>query len=572
LKFTRCWTRSLFAFRWAAGDATFADICKVVTSEQAALWIDQDLQNPTKQLAHSEYFREYLPQVNDFLFAEMGESGCRYFQIATASVPQPLRDGCAVWSKRLDLEESVFNNLRQLGRPTPRGVQLLGAKAQGAVWKNKPPKTEGPPSDGTVLLPFRVRVEPKTRVEMWLGRSGAGVLSLSLVCQPDEGQSGKFIDGLIELCHSLATVQRTAWFQRSDEDNQWQHIHQWLRELLHPLNANASVEYDLRGVVCTAVEVAEPEAMDASFDRVLEKQLSHLAQVHPVSHPGEEAEGHARLMTINHRHRCALSLGGAAHAVIVPAASGAQYDENRLRRIQMEYFPGYLLAHIQRLCLQQFIHESASTSREPDPVVQRAGFERLLSKVMRFGLEGEFVQACWRGKLQQHHESAQQVCLIHEGMQTVRSAMSDFAAVTNQQFEREQHAAAERAEAKHREEAQQSERTMQVLEVFIVTFYSVELAHILSEAFDFGHTPFVGWSLIAVALSSFAMASILVSWRRLSRKGTKATIISLFLMASLIHAGFLGVNRWWQVSSSHEPPSRIEAPAREHDSLDERHP
>jgi hypothetical protein len=113
-------------------------------------------------------------------------------------------------------------------------------------------------------------------------------------------------------------------------------------------------------------------------------------------------------------------------------------------------------------------------------------------------------------------------------------------------------AAAEEAE-KRKEESERTERSIHLLEVFIVTFYSVELAHILSEAFQFGHTPFLAWSLIGVALASFLMGSLLVSWQWLKRRRPIWTIVALFLMATLIHAVFLKAN-WW-CSRSHQSSS-----------------
>ncbi|MCO6454642.1 MAG: hypothetical protein J5I93_05005 [Pirellulaceae bacterium] len=510
------------------------------------------MRDATGKLAHSEYFREYLPPVSGFLFAEAGEAGCRYFQMPKDGIPEALRRDSVAWCRRLDPDESTVGAARKPGSPTPRGIQLLGLGTDRAVWRASAPNTDAAPDGGPLAL--RISLESNARLELWLSKLGVGVVSLSLVCRPDDERTAEFADAVVELNHALVTGQQAIWFGSPTAAVPSQHLHEWLRQQLRPLTSRAPVDFELRGVAYTALAVAQPGTRDSAFDADLDRRLSHLAQVHPRSHPGEDQDRHARPLKVNRHHRCAIGLGGSAHAALVPVEPSGHYDANRLRRIQMEYFPGFLLAQIQRLCLQQFVSQSAETSRITDQLSGRAHAERLANSVMRFGLEGEFVQACWRETPQRHHELAQQACLVHEGTRTVRSAMSDFAAVSSRQYEREQREASERSAETHRREAAQSERTMQVLEVFIVTFYSVELAHILGEAFGFGHTRFVGWSLILVALGSFGMGSLLVSWKWLKKRRPGWTILALFLMASLIHAAFLGANAWWKVSASQAAP------------------
>jgi hypothetical protein len=266
------------------------------------------------------------------------------------------------------------------------------------------------------------------------------------------------------------------------------------------------------------------------------------------------------MMPINTRHLCCIDLAGAAHVAIIEQPNPGQYDRERLRRIQMDYFTGYLLAVLQRQSLQQIIEESVAVSRLSCKE-QSESRNPLLEKVLRFGLEGEFVQVSWRTPVQKHHELAQKACGIHEGLATARQAIAEF----------HQMAAAEEAK-KRKEESELTERSIHLLEVFIVTFYSVELAHILGEAFQFGHTPFLAWSLIGVALSSFLMGSLLVSWTCLKEWRPIWTIVALFAMATLIHAAFLGAN-WWE-SASHRvlPAAPSGTPTREHEPQENPHP
>jgi cation transport ATPase len=223
------------------------------------------------------------------------------------------------------------------------------------------------------------------------------------------------------------------------------------------------------------------------------------------------------------------------------------------------------------------LDESAELSTVTDDQQRRAGHEQLLEKVLRFRLEGEFVQACWRPTLQAHHALAQQTCEVPEGLRTIQQAMTEFNHVATQRAAQQQRQAAERAAHQRHEETERTERTMQVLEVFIVTFYSVELAHILGESFDFGHTVFVGWSLIGVALATFFMAALLISWKWLKTKGTKWTVISLFALATTIHALFLTANAWWKAADTTTRPvvphsSNVQQPTDEPDGHSQANP
>jgi hypothetical protein len=290
----------------------------------------------------------------------------------------------------------------------------------------------------------------------------------------------------------------------------------------------------------------------------LSQLLPHLAQLHPRHHPGELEGGLTCRLAINNEQLCVVDQSGAAHASILQEPA-SEYSRNRLRRIQMEYFPGFLLAVIQRLCLQRILNDSTEASALP-PEQQDAARQNLLEKVLRFGLEGEFVQVAWRSTVQKHHETAQQAFEVHEGLSTVRHAMQDFGRMAALREAERQRIASEEAAEKRYEETERAEWTMRVLETFIVTFYSVELANILGEAFEFGHTPFLGWSLIAVAFLSFVMGALLVSWRWLRKQHGYWTIGTLFLMASAIHAAFLGANWWHSRSTRSLPPTRSEAP------------
>jgi hypothetical protein len=101
---------------------------------------------------------------------------------------------------------------------------------------------------------------------------------------------------------------------------------------------------------------------------------------------------------------------------------------------------------------------------------------------------------------------------------------------------------------------------MHILEVFIVSVYSVKLAHILGESFHFGHNAFVGWSLIVVAALTLLLVTLLVTSQRLKQAGTKWTVLALFLVTSVIQGGFLTANYVWKFRPPPTaPPTAIRA-------------
>ncbi len=566
--FTRAWTRALFPFQfWPSNH--WQPVTEALRRQAGAesSWSRAAVSSPPPPVAHSAYYLEYLPHVQRFLFDGAGETGCEYLRIPAEEI-SALPKHAEVWLGKLDSATVA------LGRgPSPRGLQLLGAKQEHA-WK-----TPEPFQKQDAQLPLRVSIAGKPGIETWISKMGVGVMSISLTCEPvsasptSSGDDNHFFNSMLKLNHAIATAQRAVWLR--DADGPPTHLHQIARELIRPLRDSAStnINFLMRGMVFTAIEAAIPQDSGeddggglAQCQQELSCCLPHLAQIHPPSHPGEAKQDHSRCLPINNQHLCYIDQSGAAHAAIVPskgivdetasADSSTDYAHGRLSRIQREYFPGFLLALIQRLCLQRILDESTAASAISEQQQQNDARTKLFDKVLRFGLEGEFVQVAWRTTVQKHHELAQQACEVHEGLSTVRRAMNDFNhMVTSHTAEVQRQESERNAHVRHQEQ-ERAERTMQVLEVFIVTFYSVELAHILGDSFHFGHfpinvwplgeTPFVAWSLIAVAVLTFLMAALLVSSKRLKAKGTRWTIIALFTMASTIHAGFLGANAWWK--------------------------
>lgn len=499
-------------------------------------WLQFCPTQPRDKAAHSNYFVEYHEHVQRFLFDAVGSTGCYYLRRELAADVRVAND-YEICVKRINKEYSTSDDQADPHSPTLRGLQLLGVSTRSDVWKSSPPSP-----DDFVRFGFNVGLEPDTGIELWFSRMGIGVLSFSFCCQPtfdnDFQSNERRMADLLTFNHALATGQKAVWLRaKENPTSNVFHVHQWARELIEPLVRlqNFRVQFEQRGLVHTVLRLPEVDRQRFGHENQLAQQLSHLANIHPASHPGEVEMGSSRMVAINSRHTCHVAQSGAAHATWVGDDNG-EYDTKRIIRAHTVYFSGFLLAQLQRLCLQRFLEDSVVAANESHPSRQASLYQRITAGALRFGVEGDFASVSWRAVCQDYYESVQQACRIQPTRQALRQSLGDFDRSIKD------------------EQAESSESTMQIVEAFIVTIYSVELSHILAECFHFGHTPQVGWSLIGVAVATFVAISVYIA-RRSSHERTLRKILTLFLFTSLIQFVFLWSNGLFKVETSqHFPP------------------
>jgi hypothetical protein len=172
--------------------------------------------------------------------------------------------------------------------------------------------------------------------------------------------------------------------------------------------------------------------------------------------------------------------------------------------------------------------------------------EALRRDALALSLEGEFLQVSWRGEVQRFHELAQRVCEVQQGLQTVRDSLDGFDRMSQAR------------EAEERElESLRSERNMQMLEVFLVSVYAVEVAHCLGDTFQFPHNLFNGYSLIGVLLAT--ILTVIFQMTRRRQPDSKSRRPVFFAWAGwplvgwllLIHAAYLLLNFFWNAPQNH---------------------
>ncbi|MCA9061528.1 MAG: hypothetical protein KDA96_00635 [Planctomycetaceae bacterium] len=482
------------------------------------------------KIAPSDYYREYLPHVSRFLFGATGKTGCTYLTRGTEF------DG-KEFSVRLGQSIDPARWVRKEAdpsEPTPRGMKLLGVGGNEAVWKT------AECGDGHDAAPVTCCFHRDHPLEIWISRTGAGVVSLHLDFAPSSDHpcdTRGFLDHLQQIQHSLVTGQKAVWLTTAD-GTQPLHLFAFLWEALAPLRValGGNPEFDLRGLAYTAIQISSTDAVAGTDQSGLRDALTRLALIHEPGFP-DTGKLHTRSLMINDSQVGELSMNGAAHCSILPEQCG-EYDRNRIDRIQNQYFPGYLLALIQRTCIQRMLGLAWEVSAEDDDDVRNGRLAQLQNQVLHFGLEGEFVQTCWRSTVQQHHDISQVEFGVHKGLETVRHAMNDFARITSERAAIQQQRDAATAAEREHEKKERSERAMHVLEIFVVTVYCVELSHLLADSFGQQHSALLGWSFVLIALLSFFGTATLVT-KASARKISKWTLIlSLFALTSTIQILF----------------------------------
>lgn len=486
----RCWSRLLIPFQLQWNRAPDATILAEAVRSSAPEWNWQGPMSPSnvhshedhdpdEKIAHSRYMLEYVEHVVQFLFDGRGLTGCYYLRADTDPFTPPNRSIHVGSYLRAKSDIPHASN-----RPTPRGLAVLAASQPG--WNDAPPPTAN-------SAQRRIRLgDCSLRPELWISRLGLGLLSIPFLFEPADGITSLDLNDLCDVHHALATGQRAVWIDPADpHSNQTPvHVHEIARQLLAPLKHLGTFQCQSRGLIYSSLQMNVGDGLSASATEDVLQALAMLAQIAPSSHPGGmPIENRVR---ISHEHLGVIDLQGAAHATLVHAdyteSRKGDFARERAKRTQIEYFPGYLLAVMQRLCLQELLQRAAT-------VVSGEFESRKIDEIHRlaqaFSLEGEFVQVSWRGSLQSFHESAQRACEVEQGLRTVREALDAFDRRTR---------ALESESREH--ESHRAERNMQMLEVFLVAVYAVAVAHYLSEGFGFHNGPLTGWLLVGVLLAS----------------------------------------------------------------------
>jgi hypothetical protein len=250
-----------------------------------------------------------------------------------------------------------------------------------------------------------------------------------------------------------------------------------------------------------AVLVFDP-ACDFSDEATRERLapvLSGLAQLEGATHAGASLETLVvDNAVLNRKHWAGASMLASVHLLAdqppPPGRAEHPFNTERVPRALFKYFAVFLVAMMQRLILQRVLEEAGAMVRDEGKA--RTDLRRLRTRLLEFAIRGHFTQVSRRGTVQRFYRVSQDAMDVPETFASSRSAIADLDARTMAEAEADlvkMQAEALGAQvrlletnAKLASESATSQRTLvrmqydlELLEVFIVGFYSVHLAHIL---------------------------------------------------------------------------------------------
>ncbi|MFO1430501.1 MAG: hypothetical protein U1F76_10245 [Candidatus Competibacteraceae bacterium] len=246
--------------------------------------------------------------------------------------------------------------------------------------------------------------------------------------------------------------------------------------------------------------------------------LSSLAQVEERQHAGAPEED---LLIpnalLNSRHWAAVSYLGAAHAVAdqtpEPGKTSLPFNEERLLISRDRYFIGYLLALLQRLMLQRAVAQAGKVARStdwssPDALAQ---LRSLREDLLDFAVYGYFNEISSRDALNRYYHLVQRAFQVESTQERVRRAITDIDATYTEQ--RHQEMAQRQHEIVQELHANVSRVTaiqtkIEWLEVFIISYYAAELAHLVGNLCPFNHFKtytIITWAVGAAAVSAWGL-------------------------------------------------------------------
>ncbi len=466
-------------------------------------WLGAEADKSSYCAFHSSYVLDYHEHVRKFLFDGHGRTGCRFLVNNDPLIASD--NSFEVW---LGTQKTELVEKARCDRPSKRGLEYLNCDH----WHSRQP-FESPKCRLDLNVVFC-----KDPIELWFSGLGIGVLSVAFEIR--KGNQEIVESDVLELHHALATAQKSVWFRDIGQHEQAFDFHKFISKQLRQFRSQQfAMEVACRGRIFSTLEFEKNESNNIHSPSI-QQILSHISQVHPSSHPGEHKTSmFSDLLAINQEHACRVSANGVAHVAIVDNES--EYSRKRNQNIQRGYFLGYLLAMIQESALAQILNRSTrQLGSSPLESVASDVFE----DVVHFDMEGEFAKVSSRGPIQKHHELAQDNVNLHACFTSTQRAINNF------------------QKAVENERESKSEHAMHGLHIFIVSVYSLELAHVLANAFHLHHGMFLGASLIVVVLTTLALAVHFVFAMAKSKTPFKKRLVALLLSIAFVHAMFLTAN------------------------------
>lgn len=482
-------TRFLLPFRFDANRT--ADLKAAV---EAAGWCNRP--------PHAGFLSELLPEFTETYLGAIEQSN--YYQLSL-----PL-------SQRTPGHSLVFIN------PRPKLETLVGAVLQ--------------PQDGR-------------GIELFLAGPGVALLSITLTALrvPDDGIQ---LSAIREFNYSLAQPEAESTLQfrrRGDNDAPPQSLQSVCYSLLQPIVSRGvdlrPLRRDALLVPYTVVRFPQnvaisslnaPSGTPAADDLV--GQASLLAQVDEAAHPLPIREDPGVPVRVFHTDELAAVSGMGAAIFVFDV--GTQFDTAKPATRRDKYFIAFLAALVQRLRLMQLSEEANHLLDCPPAQIDRA-LALLRRDTVRTLVSGSFVEISTRDAVNRFFTLCQQGQRVRESLALVQQTIADLD--SSLQAERQGGMLAVLAETQNK---------VEWIEVFLISFYSAELTHLLGDSFGLAHGYLGVVALGAMLIGGLVAAMMIRPWAHESNRPPSQFWIASGITIGILVAFLLIGSRWYPAHGS----------------------
>lgn len=489
---------------------------------------------------HELYRQETLPAVQAFLFPSASATDphcCRYFKVSDNRVNAWFRRGITVYDGKSAFRATLIPDIGIELFLSPDGVGLLSL---GLMTHAGPDDTR---LDMAHLKRFNYRL-------VQLHQATAPQLAI-----PDTRPAA----GAAHDANETAAATQAPFLERLGKTGGTFTLAELVGYLLGPLRTPA---FDFTPVqdqfsVYTVVRFDKTvDFADAEVRAHLGPLLAGLAQIEEVTYagalPGDQLDIAHHLM--NTRHWAGVAYLGAAH-LIADQDPAHPLDAMRVAIVRQKYFIPYLAAFFQRLTLHRLIDAAASAVRAAD-TSRHEEFRALHEALLDFTVSSLFTEVSSREALNRIYRLAQQGLGVDPAQDKVSGVIQHYEA----QLQAEKARALSKELSSNVQTVTHIQRKVEWLEIFFVSFYATELAHLISAAFfspAYGHGSVLFWPIAAGLLAAWGLQP----WAKHEDKSAKhrwvrVVVVTLLLVVIWFAAGFgfeYVASAWPEFSTSAPP-------------------
>lgn len=356
-----------------------------------------------------------------------------------------------------------------------------------------------------------------------------------------------------------------------------------LAEKLLPLDQLAIISHQrsFNLFVCARIASGDQENDFGTTENrnKIARTLANMQNLWRSDHAGIDGEAMLKNHSVfNRRHWSAVSRACAAHLVADQSAKegpvAVEFNNRRVDRINAKFFFPYILSQLQHLALQNITNqtilwaqardrESLKASDNPKPFSAKddAELRRIRDRVSRMPLSLLLDEVSNEDNPQAFYQLCRETLEIPQAVTRLHQAID----ILDRQLASDQLAQVGQTGTEHLDKVASIQENLEWIEIFVVSVYAVELAHVLGSAIGMdvlhGASGFKGWfepiGLLSVAL--FSGGAVLLTTRlnppaqndprtkhkSVAKRGFMlllilAAIIGLYLLFGLMAAGSMG--------------------------------